>query len=338
MSNLSRTGGLASWSIKRPIAVIMLSLTVMVVGVFSLDRLNINLLPDIIYPDVRIRILESGTPAQIMEDKFTRQLEEQLAITEGATRIQSDTSVGRSAINLSFPYGTDIDRALQDASTRLDRAKRFLPATDDAPIIYKRDPSQIPVMELVVRSASRDPIELRSWVDYELSKWFLNIEGVASTEVGGGLVREIQVIIDQEKLAASGFKISDIKSLLQEENQDISSGTLYMNTRKLNARTEGRFDSVKSIAELPLQKANQSNIDKSIRLKDVAEVIDTHQDEDLRIRLNKQPGVKLSIQKQPEANTVDVAKRIFHHATPTISALGPVKNLESYDTFAARFR
>jgi len=310
MSNLSRTGGLASWSIKRPIAVIMLSLTVMVVGVFSLDRLNINLLPDIIYPDVRIRILELGTPAQIMEDKFTRQLEEQLAITEGATRIQSDTSVGRSAINLSFPYGTDIDRALQDASTRLDRAKRFLPATDDAPIIYKRDPSQIPVMELVVSSASRDPIELRSWVDYELSKWFLNIEGVASTEVGGGLVREIQVIIDQEKLAASGFKISDIKSLLQEENQDISSGTLYMNTRKLNARTEGRFDSVKSIAELPLQKANQSNIDKSIRLKDVAEVIDTHQDEDLRIRLNKQPGVKLSIQKQPEANTVDVARRI----------------------------
>jgi len=310
MSNLTRTGGLASWSIKRPIAVIMLSLSVLIVGLFSLDRLNINLLPDIIYPDVRIRILESGTPAQIMEDKFTRQLEEQLAITEGATRIQSDTSVGRSAINLSFPYGTDIDKALQDASTRLDRAKRFLPATDDAPIIYKRDPSQIPVMELVVSSSSRDPIELRSWVDYELSKWFLNIKGVASTEVGGGLVREIQVIVDQEKLAATGFKIADIKTLLQQENQDTSSGILYMNTRKLSARTEGRFNSVNSIAELLLHKENQSNIDKTIRLKDVAKILDTHQDEDLRIRLNKQPGVKLSIQKQPEANTVDVAQRI----------------------------
>lgn len=179
MANLTRTGGLASWSIKRPIAVMMLSLTVLVVGLFSLDRLNINLLPDIIYPDVRVRILEAGTPAQIMEDKFTRQLEEQLAITEGATRIQSDTSQGRTAVNLSFPYGTDIDRALQDASTRLDRAKRFLPETDEPPIIYKRDPSQIPVMELVVSSSTRDPIDLRSWVDYEFSKWFLNIEGVA---------------------------------------------------------------------------------------------------------------------------------------------------------------
>ena len=310
MANLTRTGGLASWSIKRPIAVIMLSLTVLVVGLFSFDRLNINLLPDIIYPDVRVRILEAGTPAQIMEDKFTRQLEEQLAITEGATRVQSDTSMGRSAVNLSFPYGTDIDRALRDASTRLDRAKRFLPATDEPPIIYKRDPSQIPVMELVVSSSTRDPIDLRSWVDYEFSKWFLNIEGVASTEVGGGLIREIHVIVDQEKLAAAGLKTSDIRSILQSENRDTSSGILYMDTRKLSARTEGRFDSVQSIAELPLRSLNPQNPDKSLKLKDVATVLDTHQDEDLRIRLNKKPGIKLTIQKQPEANTVDVAQRV----------------------------
>jgi CzcA family heavy metal efflux pump len=310
MANLTRTGGLASWSIKRPIAVMMLSLTVLVVGLFSFDRLNINLLPDIIYPDVRVRILEAGTPARIMEDKFTRQLEEQLAITEGATRVQSDTSVGRSAVNLSFPYGTDIDRALQDASTRLDRAKRFLPETDEPPIIYKRDPSQIPVMELVVSSSTRDPIDLRSWVDYDFSKWFLNIEGVASTEVGGGLIREIHVIVDQEKLAAAGLKTSDIRTILQTENRDISSGILYMDTRKLSARTEGRFDSVESIAQLPLRSLNPNNPDKSLRLKDVATVLDTHQDEDLRIRLNKKPGIKLTIQKQPEANTVDVARRV----------------------------
>jgi len=159
-----RTGGLANWSIQHPIAVIMLSITVLIIGLFSFDRLNINLLPEIIYPDVRVRILESGTPTKIMEDKFTRQLEEQLAITEGAIRVESDTSQGRTAVNLIFDYGTDIDRALQDASARLDRAKRFLPVTVDPPIIYKRDPSQLPVMELVVSSSTRSSIELRSWV------------------------------------------------------------------------------------------------------------------------------------------------------------------------------
>ena len=142
MSKLQRTGGLANWSIQRPIAVIMLSLTVLIIGLFSFDRLNVNLLPDIIYPNVNVRILEPGTPAKVMEDKFTRQLEEQLAITEDAIRVQSNTSEGRSAVNLVFPYGTDIDRALQDASTRLDRAKRFLPQTAEPAVIYKRDPSQ----------------------------------------------------------------------------------------------------------------------------------------------------------------------------------------------------
>lgn len=325
MSKLQRTGGLASWSIKRPIAVIMLSITVLVIGLFSFDRLNINLLPDIIYPNVNVRILEPGTPAKAMEDKFTRQLEEQLAITEGVIRVQSNTSEGRSAVNLTFPYGTDIDRALQDASTRLDRAKRFLPPTDDAPVIYKRDPSQIPIMELVVSSSTQSPVELRSWVDYKFSKWFLNIDGVASTEVGGGLIREIQVIIDQEKLAAAGYKLSDIKTLLQQENMDISSGVLYMNTRKLSARTKGRFNSVESIANLPLTRSStddtdiepsnlsiaaQKNNRKNLLLSDVAKIIDTHQDEKLRIRLNQQPGVKLTIQKQPEANTIEVVQRV----------------------------
>jgi len=320
MNPLQRTGGLASWSIRRPIAVIMLSLTVLVIGLFSFDRLNINLLPDIIYPDIRVRILEPGTPATVMEDKFTRQLEEQLAITEGATRVQSDTSEGRSAVSLSFPYGTDIDQALQDASTRLDRAKRFLPVTDQPPVIYKRDPSQLPVMELVVSSTTRNPIELRSWVDYEFSKWFLNIKGVASTEVGGGLVREIQVIIDQDKLAAAGYKIADIKKILQQENQDISSGVLYMNTRKLSARTLGRFDSVEDISNLPLTKSLQTDFsnlnslqnknNQNLLLSDVAKIIDSHQDEELRIRLNQQPGIKLTIQKQPDTNTVDVARRL----------------------------
>ncbi|MCW8933464.1 MAG: efflux RND transporter permease subunit [Gammaproteobacteria bacterium] len=320
MKKLQRTGGLASWSIQRPVAVVMLSITVLVVGLFAFERLNINLLPDIIYPNVNIRLFEPGTPAKAMEDKFTRQLEEQLAITEDATRVLSTTTEGRSAVDLVFPYGTDIDRALQDASTRLDRAKRFLPQTDEPPLIYKRDPSQLPVMELVVSSSTRNSIELRSWVDYEFSKWFLNVQGVASTEVGGGLVREIQVIVDQDKLAAAGFKINDIKTLLQQENQDISSGILYMSTRKLTARTEGRFQSVESIANLPLRKNTLAdstqnslvpvNTSKNLLLKDVAQIIDTHQDEELRIRLNQLPGVKLTIQKQPDANTIDVAQRL----------------------------
>lgn len=311
MKRRFRTGGLAAWSINRPVAISMLALAIIVIGLFSLERLKIDLLPKIIYPEIRVRIIDPGVPARIMEDQITRQLEEQLAITEGAIVVQSDTSEGRSAVGLSFPYGMDIDIALREASTRLDRAKRFLPDTIDPPTIYKRDPSQIPVLELVVSSDQRDPVELRSWVDYEFSKWFLNVEGVAATEVGGGLIREIQIIIDQEKLAAAGFNLDDIINTFQQENIDIASGTLYMYNRQLSTRTKGRFNSVDEIKNLPLLSADKTQVDEAVRLADVARVIDTHEDEQLRVRLNGIPGIKISIQKQPQANTVSVVDNVL---------------------------
>ncbi len=315
MKRRFRTGGLATWSINRPIAVSMLALTVIVIGLFSFDHLKIDLLPKLIYPEVRIRIQAPGVPARIIEDQVTRQLEEQLAITEGAISIQSTTTESRTSVALSFSYDMDIDIALREASTRLDRAKRFLPSDIDPPTIYKRDPAQIPVLELIISSPERDPVELRSWVDYEFSKWFLNVPGVAATEVGGGLVREIQIIIDQEKLAATGFIFKDVIDAIQQENIDVASGTLYMQNRQFSTRTEGRFKSINDIANLPLINSSTPSIDNAIRLSDVATILDTHEDELLRIRLNNTPGVQLSIQKQPTANTVTVVNDVLKRLT-----------------------
>jgi len=309
MKQRFRSGGMAAWSIYHPIGVCMLALAVVVLGVSSLQRLGINLLPDLIYPEVRVRINDSGVPARIMEDLVTRQLEEQLAITEGAIQVQSNSTEGRSSVDLSFPYGSDIDLALRDASTRLDRAKRFLPDSIDPPVIFKRDPSQIPVLEMVVSSTDRDPVALRSWVDYTFSKWFLNLPGVAAAEVGGGLAREIQVVVDQERLGAFGFTIEDISTVLANENLDSPGGSLQTGSHEISARTSGRFQSIADMASLPLWKSGSS--ESSLRLEDVARVMDSHEDEKLRIRLNGIPGIKLSIQKQPAANTVAVVDAVL---------------------------
>ena len=297
-----RSGGIAAWSIHHPIGVTMIALSVIVLGAFSLGRLSIDLLPHLIYPEIRVRIIDPGVPATVMEDRVTRQLEEQLAITEDAISIQSSTSLGQSSVDLSFDYGKDIDIALRDASTRLDRAKRFLPDTIDPPVIFKRDPSQIAVLEFVVSSALRDPVELRSWVDDVLRKWFLNLPGVAAAEVGGGLVREIQVLPDQQRLAGVGLTMQDLINALQRGNREDPIGRLQMSRQELAGRINGRFTSVDQIANLPLRLANGS----TIYMEEVAQVIDTHQDERLRVRANGIPGVKLSIQKQPTANTVAV--------------------------------
>ena len=111
-------GGLAGWSIRHPVGVVMVALAVVVLGVFSLGRLGVDLLPNIIYPEIGVRIVDPGVPGNIMEDRITRQLEEQMAITEDAIGVQSQTTEGRSSVDLSFPYGKNIDVALRDASSR----------------------------------------------------------------------------------------------------------------------------------------------------------------------------------------------------------------------------
>ncbi len=303
-------GGLASWSIAHPIGVVMITLAVMVLGLFALQRLNIDLLPHIIYPDIRVRILDPGVPATIMEDEITRQLEEQLAITEDAIHVESQTTEGRSGVSLSFEYGKDIDIALRDASTRLDRAKRFLPDSIDPPIIYKRDPSQRPVAEYVVSSALRNPVELRSFVDYGLGKWLLNLPGVAAAEVGGGLVREIQVIADQERLAGLRLDILDLADTLQQGNRETPAGRLIMESGEISGRTAGRFRSIEEIVDLPLLIEAEDGKSRLLHLGEIAQVIDGAEEERLRIRLNGLPGIKLSIQKQPQANTVSVVDAV----------------------------
>jgi CzcA family heavy metal efflux pump len=284
----------------------MITLAAVVLGAFALGRLAVDLLPNIIYPSIGVRVLDSGVPAQVMEDRITRQLEEQLAITEDAVAITSRTTEGRSAVELSFPYGKDIDVALRDASTRLDRARRFLPDTIQAPIIFKRDPSQRPILELVVSSTERGPVALRTWVDDVFAKWFLNLPGVAAAEVGGGVVREIHVLPDQRRLAALGLSPDALAELLDRANRDEPAGRLRMQRQELGGRTAGRFATLDELRRLPVPLPDGG----SVRLGEVAEVLDTHEDEKLRIRYNDVPGIKVSIQKQPTANTVAVADAV----------------------------
>ncbi len=296
--------GLAAWSIHHPVGVSMIALAVIVLGMFTLSRLAIDLLPHIIYPEIRVRIVDSGVPTSVMEDKITRQLEEQLAITEDVISVQSNTSRGASSVDLAFNYGKDIDVALRDASSRLDRAKRFLPNSISPPTIYKLDPSQIPVMEFVINSRLRTSAELRRWVDDSFSKWFLNLPGVAAAEVGGGVLREIQIIPDQQRLAGIGLNYQDLIKALQISNSDEPIGRLQMSDHEITGRISGRFTSIDEIKQFPITQ----NSGNTVYLSDVAEIIDSSEDERILVRVDGISGIKLSIQKQPTANTTEVAE------------------------------
>lgn len=305
MSGPGRRSGLSSLSIRRPIGVLACASVVVVVGLFFAGKLPLDLLPQIIYPQIRVRVTYPGVAPEVLEEQVTKVLETSLATTEDLILLESETSEGDCDIDLHFNYGTDINFALQDASKNLDRARSRLPVEAEPPVIRKMDPSQIPVFELGFSSPTRDLVDLRNWVDLRLHPQLLTVEGVAGVDVAGGLVREIRVTLDQERLRFYGLTVSGVIGRIRAENQDIAVGNVTSPSFEIVGKTAGKFGSVEDIRKVLLSVPGTN---QRIPLAEIAEITDTHQEQRLWARLDGVPAVKLSVSKQPDANTVKVAQ------------------------------
>lgn len=307
MSGPRRHDNLPSLSIRRPIGVLATSSVVVVLGLFFAGQLPLDLLPQIIYPQVRARVAYPGVAPEVMEEQVTKILETNLATTENLVELESQTSEGVTDIDLHFNYGTDINFALQDASKNLDRARARLPLDAEPPTIRKFDPSQIPVFEVGFSSPTRGLVDLRNWVDLRLQPQLLSIEGVAAIDVAGGLIREIRVTLDQERLRSYGLTVSDVLTRIRAENQDVAVGNVTSPAFEIVGKTTGKFTSVDDIRRVLLTVPGST---ARIPLGDVARVEDTHQEQRLWSRLDGVPAVKMSVRKQPDANTVAVAEAV----------------------------
>jgi hydrophobe/amphiphile efflux-1 (HAE1) family protein len=298
-----RRSGISGAAIRRPIGTIMLTSVVLVLGLYFLSGLPLDLLPRITYPQIRVAVNYPGVEPEVLEEMVARRLETTLATTENLSRIETEIQEGRVAIDLHFRYGTNVDFALQDASRNLDRARATLPTDIDPPTIFKFDPSQIPVYQVAFSSSDRDPIALRDWIEYRLRPQLLTIEGVASVDVAGGLLREVQVVLDQERIRSYGLTVGQVTAALRDGNVDVSAGRVTSSTREVVGKTAGRFTSVDQIRALPVPIAGGGRIP----LSEVASVRDTHREQRLWTRLDGAPAVRVSVRKQPDANTVAIA-------------------------------
>jgi multidrug efflux pump subunit AcrB len=196
--------GVSSWAIRRPIGTVMLTATLLVLGLVFVGRLPVDLLPTIEYPQVRVNVSNPGVEPVVLEETVAKPLEAALAVTEGVTRMETRVNEGWVDVGLHFAQGTDVDFALQDAAKNLERVRSRLPEEAEPPTISKSDPTQMPVYQVAFSSDERDRVSLRQWVDLWLRPQLLAVPGVAAVELSGGLVREIQVVVDQEGCAATG--------------------------------------------------------------------------------------------------------------------------------------
>ncbi|NJM62136.1 MAG: efflux RND transporter permease subunit [Oscillatoriales cyanobacterium RU_3_3] len=296
-------------SIRRHIGTLMLTLAIIVVGVFYITQLPVDLLPSITYPRIGVRLDAPGVSPEVAVDEVTRPLEQGLSATEGVMQVFSRTREGQVSVDLFFKPGGDIDQALNDATAAVNRIRNRLPDTVESPNLFKFDPSQQPVYEFALTSNSLRGVDLRVFADEELARELNVIPGVAAVDVSGGVQEEIQINIDLNRLQSLGVSVSDVLNALEARNIDTSGGRLKQEAAEPLTRTVGRFRTAKEIQEISFQ-ASGSNPPRRVFLRDFAKVIDGTEEERVKVFLNQKPAVKVTIQKQPDANTISVVDAI----------------------------
>ncbi len=297
---------LSGLAIRRHIGTLMLALAVIVMGIYFITRLPVDLLPSIVYPRIGVRVDVAGVTPEVAVEEITRPLEDSLSTVEGVEQIYSTTREGQVRVDLYFAPGGNIDQALNDTTAAVNRARGRLPDEVSAPTVFKFDPSQLPVYEFALKAPGLEGVELRRFAEEELARDLGVVPGVATVDVAGGMTEEVQVDLDLDRMQALGLGLTDVLSQVQARNQDLSGGRIRGGLSESLTRTVGRFRSPEDVQALRFNTPNGS----TVRLTDFAAVAVRPAAEGVRVTLNGEPAVRLSIQKQPEANTIVVVEGI----------------------------
>ena len=294
------------FAINRPIMMSMLSAIVILIGVISLTRLPVDLLPDVSQPTVSVSVNYAGVGPLEMEELVTRPLEQQLSAVAGLEQLSSTSSEGSSQVRMQFAWGSNLQEAMDDMRTRLDRVRGRLPVDADPPQLRKQDPNAMPIMNLAVEGDSYSRVELREVAENTLSPRLQRVPGVAAVTVNGGLRRQIHVELSREKIQALDLSVDRVVNVLRTENQNIPIGQVYRGDSAYLLRSKGQFQNLDQIRNLViLTKAGVP-----MYLKDIADVKDTTEDNLSVLRINGRPGVRMSITKQSGTNTVEIAQGV----------------------------
>ena len=283
----------------------MLSAIVTLLGVISLTRLPVDLMPEFQQPTLNIRTSYAGVGPLEMEELITRPIEQAVGAVPGLTRIESSSSEGNSQVQLNFEWGSDLAESADEVRTRMDRIRGRLPEDADPPTIQKFDPSQLPVAQLGIEG-DYDPVTLREIAENEISPRFERLDGVAGVSVNGGLRRQIHVDLSKEKITALNLSVNQVVQSLRQENQNTPLGEIYQGDATFLVRSQGQFQSVEDIRNLVVM--TRQNV--PVYLRDIADVQDTTEQRRQFMRINGRPGIQMQVQKQSGKNTVEIAKLV----------------------------
>ncbi|MEI6862862.1 MAG: efflux RND transporter permease subunit, partial [Candidatus Omnitrophota bacterium] len=299
---------LPAFSIKKPITMLMIYSALVLAGLLALTQLPVELYPNISFGEVSIIIeVRGGIPPTEVEALVSKPVEEAVGTVSHLEEMMSISKEGESTVVLSFEPGINMDFAALDVREKFAKVKNKLPKEIEKPIIAQFKRSDVPIVILAITSLKRSTEELRKIVDENVREAIKRVSGVADAEVAGGRERKILVEADQRKMAAYNLSLERIISMISQNNLNLLSGEIDRTDDKYLIRTIGLYKTVDEIKNIPVEALPNGTM---IRLKDVANILDSYLEPTGYARVNVRPVVSIYVQKESTANTIKVAKQI----------------------------
>lgn len=296
---------LPEFSIKRKITVLMLIFIIGFFGVLAFFRIGLDMMPELEYPVVSIITTYPGVASEEIEKLVTRPIENVVSTVKSVKKLNSVSQEGISSVIVEFEWGTKLDFAAQDVREKLSWVTDYLPKDADSPLVIKFNMSDYPLLYYGV-TGMQDTMTLRKFLDDNIKSRLERLDGVASVYVLGGLEREIQVLVDRDKLASFRIPLDQLLVRLARENVNISGGHVKKGHQEYLVRTMGEYKDIATIRNTIIAMQGRT----PVYLRDVAEVRDGFKEQRNVARTNHQPSVAMMVMKQSGANTVFVTDKV----------------------------
>ncbi|MCL2265407.1 MAG: efflux RND transporter permease subunit [Treponema sp.] len=301
------------YSVRRPVTIVMLFILVIGISATLLVNIAMDLYPSVERPVISVSTRFPGAGPADVERNVTERLERALSSSRGLVNMTSNSQFESSSINLEFNYGTNMDKAVNDAQILLNRLVNSLPDGVQTPTVRRFSMSAMPIMRLVVMG-NYPPDQLRLFAEDEIQSAIERIEGVASAEVTGGTTQVVRVEVSLNRLAAFNLTLADISGALRGQNVLSSGGNLRRGTREYQIMTQEELVNIEQIKRLVVKTisagSGSSNRYQVVRIEDIADVFLGYNDNASRVSVNGQSGVYIQVTAESGSNQINVSDRV----------------------------
>ncbi len=310
-------------TLEHPVLILIVFALLGMLGIFTLSNVAIALMPEVENPSLSISCSYPNAGPETVEKVITKTIESAVMSVNGLKNMTSTSNEGSSNVSLEFEYGTDLTEAVNDVRDKLDRVKRSLPDSASDPTIFRFSGDNGEIMRILMRG-NRSVDDLKAIAENNVVNILDQADGVGQTEVYGGRAAQVNVRLDQNRMAAYGFTVPVITGALSKQNLELGGGKVMEGHRNYVVRTVGEYTSIDEINNTVISTINGY----SIRLRDVGEASIGYADTTQESYINGGKGVYISVTKDSDANTVTVANNVYKKIEQAQKNLPPDVTME----------